>query len=61
VLAAIVRERNEAAWRVVEPILGDAAPLADYEPGTWGPVAARAVVTSEEGWQDPKREDTAPC
>jgi glucose-6-phosphate 1-dehydrogenase len=51
----------EAAWRVVEPILGGAAPLADYEPGTWGPATARAVVASEQGWHDPKREDTAPC
>jgi glucose-6-phosphate 1-dehydrogenase len=54
-------EGVEAAWRVVEPILGAATPLADYEPGTWGPATARAVVASEEGWQDPKRADTAPC
>jgi glucose-6-phosphate 1-dehydrogenase len=54
-------EGVEAAWRVVEPILGAATPLADYEPGTWGPATAQAVVASEEGWQDPKRADTAPC
>jgi glucose-6-phosphate 1-dehydrogenase len=51
----------EAAWRVVEPILGDATPLADYEPGSWGPATARAVVAGEAGWRDPTREDTAPC
>jgi glucose-6-phosphate 1-dehydrogenase len=27
----------EAAWRVVDPILDDASPTYDYEPGTWGP------------------------
>ena len=25
-----------------------------YEPGTWGPAAAAAVVTGEDGWHDPK-------
>jgi glucose-6-phosphate 1-dehydrogenase len=27
----------EAQWRIVDPVLGDAAPLYLYEPGTWGP------------------------
>jgi hypothetical protein len=26
-----------------------------------GSATARAVVASEQDWQDPKREDTAPC
>jgi len=51
----------EAAWRVVDPILQSAVPVAEYEPGTWGPAAARAVVGGEEGWHDPKPEETAPC
>ena len=51
----------EAAWRVVEPILHDSAPVADYEPGKWGPAAARAVVADGEGWHDPKPEVSAPC
>ena len=50
----------EAAWRVVAPVLGDATPLAEYEPGSWGPAAA-ATVAGEEGWHDPKPEETAPC
>ncbi len=49
-------ESVEAAWRVVEPILGSTAPPAEYEPGTWGPAAARKVVASDEGWHDPKAE-----
>jgi glucose-6-phosphate 1-dehydrogenase len=49
-------EAAEAAWRVVEPILDNASPLTEYEPGTWGPAAARAVVAGEEGWHDPKPE-----
>src|SRR2546423_235848 len=27
----------EAAWMVVNPILGDAVPAQEYDPGTWGP------------------------
>jgi glucose-6-phosphate 1-dehydrogenase len=51
----------EAAWRVVDPILHSAVPVEPYEPGTWGPAAARAVVAGEEGWHDPKPEETRPC
>lgn len=32
----------EQAWRIVDPILDDAAPLYEYEPGTWGPQQASA-------------------
>jgi glucose-6-phosphate 1-dehydrogenase len=33
----------EAQWRVVEPVLGDVAPLYPYEPGTWGPPEAERL------------------
>jgi glucose-6-phosphate 1-dehydrogenase len=51
----------EAAWRVVEPMLGTSTPLAEYEPGTWGPTAATAVNGSAEGWHDPKTPASLPC
>jgi glucose-6-phosphate 1-dehydrogenase len=51
----------EAAWRVVDPIVHTAAPVEIYEPGTWGPAAARAVVGGDEGWHDPKPEVAPPC
>ena len=51
----------EAAWRVVDPILRSAIAVAEYEPGTWGPTAARAVVAGEEGWHDPRPEKSLPC
>jgi glucose-6-phosphate 1-dehydrogenase len=41
----------EAAWRVVDPILGDVTPLHEYSPHTWGPSQAGAIVPS--GWHDP--------
>jgi glucose-6-phosphate 1-dehydrogenase len=43
----------EAAWRVVDPILGDVTPLSEYEPNTWGPSAAIARLAPEGGWHTP--------
>ena len=43
----------EAAWRVVEPILGDATPLHDYQPGTWGPAEAAMIISRSGGWHTP--------
>jgi glucose-6-phosphate 1-dehydrogenase len=54
-------ESVEAAWRVVEPVLGDTAAPLEYEPGSWGPDEARKVFVGEEGWHDPAEETSAPC
>jgi glucose-6-phosphate 1-dehydrogenase len=51
----------EAAWRVIDPVLTHAAPVQEYEPGSWGPSAAAGIVAGGEGWHDPKPEETAPC
>jgi len=45
----------EQAWRIVDPILGDAAPVYEYEPGTWGPPQASALIVPDGGWFDPPR------
>jgi glucose-6-phosphate 1-dehydrogenase len=42
----------EEAWRIVDPVLGDSVPLQMYEPGTWGPPEARALVAGDD-WFDP--------
>ncbi|HEV8647967.1 MAG TPA: glucose-6-phosphate dehydrogenase [Actinomycetes bacterium] len=49
----------EAEWQVVEPILGDAAPLYEYEPGTWGPEEADQLV-GDGGWSNPARRGRRP-
>ena len=54
-------EGVEAAWAVVDPALGLAKPVLEYEPGSWGPSAATALVSNEEGWHNPKPEKTPPC
>ncbi len=43
----------EAAWAIVEPVLGDATPLHSYEPGTWGPREAERLTTAAGGWSGP--------
>ena len=44
----------EAAWRIVDPILGSNTPLHIYDPGTWGPGEADAMVAAVGGWRDPQ-------
>ena len=43
----------EAAWAVVQPVLGSVAPPFEYEPGTWGPVQADALTAPAGGWHTP--------
>jgi glucose-6-phosphate 1-dehydrogenase len=42
----------EAAWSIVEPILGAATPLRDYRPGSWGPPDAARLTEEVGGWHD---------
>lgn len=52
----------EAAWRVVEPVLGSqAGPVGEYAPGSWGPAAAADIVGAGQAWHDPKGEEPSPC
>jgi glucose-6-phosphate 1-dehydrogenase len=44
----------EAAWAIVDPILGDCCPTEVYEPGTWGPPDARELAADIGGWHDPE-------
>jgi glucose-6-phosphate 1-dehydrogenase len=46
----------EAAWRVVDPILDNATPVAPYEPNTWGPPAARRIIAGGGDWHNPLKE-----
>lgn len=51
----------EAAWRVVDPILVSSPDVLPYEPGTWGPVAAKGLLATDESWHDPQLEKNPPC
>jgi glucose-6-phosphate 1-dehydrogenase len=43
----------EAAWRVVDPVLGDTAPVHSYPRGTWGPKEADVLLPNGVAWHDP--------
>jgi glucose-6-phosphate 1-dehydrogenase len=44
----------EAAWAIVDPILGNATTLHQYEPGSWGPHEADRLGIDVGGWHDPE-------
>lgn len=44
----------EQAWRIVDPVLGAATPLFEYQPGTWGPNEVARLVAPIGGWRDPQ-------
>jgi len=47
----------EEAWRIVDPVLGGATPVQEYEPGTWGPPEALRRIAPLGGWLDPVRSE----
>jgi glucose-6-phosphate 1-dehydrogenase len=44
----------EAAWAVVEGVLGDVTPVSPYECGVWGPPEASRLAADVGGWHDPQ-------
>jgi glucose-6-phosphate 1-dehydrogenase len=50
----------EAAWRVVEPILGSTSPVIEYEPGSWGPPESARIIAAPDTWHDPRTEKAPP-
>jgi glucose-6-phosphate 1-dehydrogenase len=43
----------EAAWLVVDPVLGDVVPAHQYAKGSWGPKEADALLPDGETWYKP--------
>ena len=43
----------EAAWAIVQPILGGTTPIHIYEPGSWGPDEAARLTAGVGGWHSP--------
>ena len=42
----------EAAWRVVDPVLGNVTPPVEYQPNTWGPSTAEKIIADGGHWHD---------
>jgi glucose-6-phosphate 1-dehydrogenase len=47
------QETVEAAWRVVDPVLGDVVPVVPYARASWGPQQADGLLPAGETWHDP--------
>jgi glucose-6-phosphate 1-dehydrogenase len=47
------QETVEAAWRVVQPVLGDVVPVVPYPRDTWGPAAADSLLPAGGTWHNP--------
>lgn len=45
-----------AAWAVVEPVLTEHDLALPYEPGSWGPTEAAALIFDDGGWHEPTAE-----
>jgi glucose-6-phosphate 1-dehydrogenase len=44
----------EAAWRVVQPVLGNVVPVHPYPRGSWGPKEADGLLPDGVPWHDPR-------
>jgi len=44
----------EAAWRIVDPVLGDVVPVHSYAKDSWGPKEADALLANGDTWFDPR-------
>ena len=43
----------EETWRIVEPLLESPPPVEIYQPGSWGPPGADALVAGYPAWRQP--------
>ncbi|HYB17873.1 MAG TPA: glucose-6-phosphate dehydrogenase [Streptosporangiaceae bacterium] len=43
----------EAAWEIVDPVLGDVVPVHPYARGSWGPKEADRLLHGRDTWHDP--------
>lgn len=46
----------ELAWHIVDNILCMKTPVYEYEPDSWGPPEANAMIADLGGWHSPERE-----
>ncbi|MEO7242409.1 MAG: glucose-6-phosphate dehydrogenase [Variovorax sp.] len=50
------QEAVEAAWAVIDPVLARHHEALPYEPGSWGPAAADALIADDGGWHAPSSD-----
>jgi glucose-6-phosphate 1-dehydrogenase len=47
------QETVEAAWQIVDQVLGDAVPVHPYPRGSWGPKEADRLLPAGDTWYEP--------
>jgi len=52
-LLFVRQDAVEAAWAIVNPVLGNVVPVQSYAPGTWGPGEAEPLAADIGGWHGP--------
>jgi len=50
----------EAAWEIVQPILGTSIRVHEYDSGTWGPPEAAQLAEPSGGWHCPECAEPTP-
>jgi glucose-6-phosphate 1-dehydrogenase len=53
-LLFVRQDAVEAAWTIVEPILGNVTPVYEYAPHRWGPAEADRLASDIGGWHNPE-------
>ncbi len=53
------QDEVEAAWAVVQPILGTGTPVREYEPGSWGPPESARITEGVCSWNCPAADALA--
>ncbi len=49
----------EAAWAVVEPVLGTHHRTSPYKHGSWGPKEADVLIAGDGGWHNPRPKEVS--
>ena len=58
--ALFIREDAvEAAWAVVDPVIDRHHKVHLYEPGSWGPKQAEALIAADGDWHNPLSKEVA--
>jgi glucose-6-phosphate 1-dehydrogenase len=53
-LLFVRQDAVEAAWAVINPVLGNVVPAIPYQPGSWGPREAERLAACCGGWHNPE-------
>ncbi len=51
----------EAAWRVVDPVVGNVCPVVPYARGSWGPDSSALLPAARAGTTRPFRRTDLDC